>query len=213
MKTADLITLLVTDLAPQDRGTVLRRFSAALLGGSGLAVAGVFLWGVRPDLFTMLNTPFFLFKLSIPLLLIAVTVWLAARLAIPGARTKRAWGTLVLAYTATWALALAVLWRAPMFARSELILGHTWRSCPLYIAVLSIPTFIALSWAMRGLAPTRPRLAGAVAGLLAGAVGTFAYCLRCPEMSIPFWAFWYSAGLVITTSAGALLGRVALKWC
>jgi hypothetical protein len=65
---------------------------------------------------------------------------------------------------------------------------------------------------MKGLAPTRLRLAGAVAGLLAGAVGALVYCLHCPEMGAPFIGFWYLLGTLIPTSVGALLGPQLLRW-
>ena len=45
-----------------------------------------------------------------------------------------------------------------------------------------LPVFVATLWAMKGLAPTRLALAGAAAGLLAGAVGAVVYTLHCPEM-------------------------------
>jgi hypothetical protein len=60
-----------------------------------------------------------------------------------------------------------------------------------------VPTLAALLWALRGLAPTRPALAGAAAGLAAGAVGALAYALHCPELSPTFVAVWYSAGIAM----------------
>ncbi|CAM5477612.1 hypothetical protein SSTU70S_05199 [Stutzerimonas stutzeri] len=75
-----------------------------------------------------------------------------------------------------------------------LLLGSTWRECLANIALLSVPAFIAAFWpAPRGLAPTRPHLAGGAAGLLAGSVAALAYSLHCPEMAVPFWALWHPA--------------------
>ncbi|MEO8407393.1 MAG: DUF1109 domain-containing protein, partial [Oxalobacteraceae bacterium] len=84
--------------------------------------------------------------------------------------------------------------------------GSTWATCPFNIAMLSIPAFIGIFWAMKGLAPTRLALAGASAGLLAGAVGAFAYAFHCPEMTAPFLGIWYLAGMTIPALVGALLG-------
>jgi len=67
-------------------------------------------------------------------------------------------------------------------------------------------------WAIRGLAPTRLRLAGAAAGLLSGAVGALVYCLHCPELEAPFLGFWYLLGMLIPTAVGALLGPRLLRW-
>ena len=79
-------------------------------------------------------------------------------------------------------------------------------------AMLSAPVFVAVIWAMRGLAPTRLRLAGAAAGLLAGAVGTLVYSVHCPEVEAPFIGFWYLVGMMIPTTVGAVLGPRLLRW-
>jgi hypothetical protein len=104
------------------------------------------------------------------------------------------------------------LWLAPDETRVALVLGRTWRTCSLNIALLSLPGLIALLVALRSLAPTRLPLAGAMAGLLAGAVGALAYCLRCQEHAVPFWATWYLLGMAIPMAVGALLGRRVLRW-
>jgi hypothetical protein len=65
---------------------------------------------------------------------------------------------------------------------------------------------------MKGLAPTRLRLAGAAAGFVAGATGTLVYCVHCPEMAAPFLGFWYVLGMLIPTTVGALLGNRLLRW-
>jgi hypothetical protein len=66
--------------------------------------------------------------------------------------------------------------------------------------------------ALRGLAPTRPALAGAAAGLLAGGTGATVYALHCPELAAPFLAVWYVAGIALTVLAGTLAGASVLRW-
>jgi hypothetical protein len=92
------------------------------------------------------------------------------------------------------------------------VLGKTWRVCPFNIAMLSIPGFIAVFWALKGLAPTRLALTGAAGGLLAGSTATLAYCLHCPEMGIPFWGAWYVLGMLLPAVVGAVLGPRLLRW-
>ena len=75
-----------------------------------------------------------------------------------------------------------------------------------------MPLFIGIFWAVRGMAPTRLRLTGAVAGLLAGAAATMVYCLHCPEMEAPFWGLWYFLGMLVPAFAGLLLGPRLLRW-
>lgn len=55
-------------------------------------------------------------------------------------------------------------------------------------------------------------LAGAGTGLLAGAVGAFAYAFYCPETAAPFLAIWYALGIAIPAALGALLGPRVLHW-
>jgi len=64
----------------------------------------------------------------------------------------------------------------------------------------------------RALAPTRLRLAGFAAGLLAGAIGAAGYALSCTEESTAFIAVWYSAGIVLTGLLGGALGGRLLRW-
>jgi len=82
----------------------------------------------------------------------------------------------------------------------------------LLIVLLSVPTFPAVFWAVKSLAPTQLRLAGAVAGLLASSTATIVYCLHCPEMSPAFWSVWYAIGMLLPAGIGAWLGPKLLRW-
>ena len=109
-------------------------------------------------------------------------------------------------------LGAVVLWDAPPQERLGLIFGRTWLGCAFSISFIASPVFVGLMWALRGLAPTRPALAGACAGLLAAAVGALVYALHCPEVEAPFLAVWYVLGLLIPTALGASLGPKLLRW-
>jgi hypothetical protein len=111
-----------------------------------------------------------------------------------------------------WTLGLVVLIDTEPAQRAGLLLGTTWAVCPFLIAMLSVPMFVAILWAMQGLGPTHLRLAGMAAGLLSGALGALVYCLHCPEMEAPFIGSWYLLGILIPAAAGALLGRHVLRW-
>ena len=82
---------------------------------------------------------------------------------------------------------------------------------PLVI-LTALPTLAATFWALRRLAPTRLTLAGAGAGLFAGAAGAFVYSFHCTEGAAPFIAIWYTLGIVLTVAIGALLGPRLLRW-
>lgn len=213
MKTDDLISLLAHGEGPVDRHALVRRLATALLGGLlGALLLTAVLYGVRSDLAEVAQTPLFWAKLALPASLALLGLGLTQRLARPGVEGGALWPLLGLPLLLVWLGAAVSLLGAPVETRADLILGRTWRTCALNIALLSVPAFIGLFIALRGLAPTRPRQAGASAGLLAGSTATLAYCLHCPEMAVPFWGVWYVLGIVLPTLLGALLGPRLLRW-
>ncbi|MDF9442314.1 DUF1109 domain-containing protein [Stenotrophomonas acidaminiphila] len=196
MKTHELIDLLASDPMPVQRHAAARRFGLALplglLMSLGLLRVG---FGLRPDLAEASIQPMFWAKAVFALAMFCGALWVTLRLSRPGQ-----------------AVAAAVLWLASGDERLAMLMGRSWRSCAFSIALLSLPLMGTTFWAVRGLAPTRLRLAGASAGLLAGGAATLVYCLHCPEMDAPFWAVWYVLGLSLPTAAGALLGPRLLRW-
>ncbi|SAL53087.1 hypothetical protein AWB69_05551 [Caballeronia udeis] len=213
MKTEDLISLLSTGVTPVDPRVSARRFGRAIgLGALGALVLMAVIFGVRPDIAVVSRTPIFWAKFAFPTTLAAAALFLALRLARPGTTTGKLWALPAVPVLVVWGAAAAVLFLASPDARVPLVMGYTWRTCPFNILLLSVPAFVAVFWAIRGLAPTRPGLAGAAGGMLAGAIATMAYCFHCPEMSVAFWAVWYVLGMALATLIGAVLGPRFLRW-
>ena len=213
MKTDDLITMLATGVEPVPGHVAAQRMRAALLwGGLGALLILALAFGVRPDLRHASELPMFWVKLGFPGLVAAAALLLLLRLSHPGMRPGAAWLGLVLPWLAVLLMAAWALVQAQPEQRLGLVMGATWRVCAFNIALVSSPVFVAVLWAVKGLAPTRLGLAGAIAGLLAGAVGAVVYALHCPELEAPFLAVWYVAGMLIPTALGAWLGRRVLRW-
>jgi hypothetical protein len=213
MRTDDLVAMLATGADPVEPNAVARRYAAGIGGGAlGAALLMALLLQVRSDLGAAVLLPMFWVKIAFVGCLAAGSLLAVLRLSRPGLRLAWVPGALAAPVLAMWLLAAAVLMRADPPRRAQLFLGDTWASCPLLIALLSAPVFVALLWAMRGLAPTRLALAGACAGLLSGAVGALVYCLHCPEMEAPFLGFWYLLGVLIPAAVGGLLGPHLLRW-
>ena len=213
MKTNDFIAMLANEAPPVDRRAPGRRFAVALLLGFAAATvlmaAGL---GLRRDLNEAIHLPMFWLRLAFPACIGSAAMWLTLRLSRPGARIGARWAGLAAPLVAAWIGMAVVLAQASADSRVALLLGHTWRVCPILIALLSTPTFAAMLWAVRGMAPVRLRLTGASVGLLAGATANVAYCLHCPEMSPAFWSTWYLLGMTIPAAAGALIGPRVLRW-
>lgn len=170
------------------------------------------IFGLRPDLSSVIHTPLFWGKLAFPLCIGVGALLATSRLARPGVPVGSGWPILATPVAIVWLAGTVVVVTAAPGDRSLLILGHSWHSCPFNILLLAIPGFFSVFWAIKGLAPTRLRLTGAVAGLLAGSIATVAYCFHCPEMSAAFWGIWYLLGMIVSSAVGALLGPKLLRW-
>lgn len=213
MITDRLVMMLAAGAGPVEPGVTVRRYATALgWGVFGATLLMAIVLGVRPDLAEAMWLPMFWIKLAFPACLAAGALYAAARLSRPGVQLGRVPAALAAPVLAMWLLAAFTLLNAAAGEREELIFGGTWNACPLLVALLSLPLFVAAIWAMRGLAPTRLALAGAAAGLLAGSVAALIYALHCEEMELPFLAIWYLLGMLIPTAAGALIGPRLLRW-
>lgn len=214
MKTDDLIDLLATDASPVSPHAAERRFAWAL--GVGLLLA---LWwvlasfGLRPDLAEVAATPAFALKMGVPLLVLAAGLVAVFRLAHPGARV-RGWSAGLWLPVLLWGISavVALAQAADAGERAALVWGSTWRVCSFNVLTTALPVGVGLLWALKGLAPTRPTLAGATAGWVAGAAGAAVYALHCPEMEAPFLAVWYVLGMAAAAALGAAAGRIWLRW-
>ena len=213
MKTDTLINMLATGVVPVPAGTGNRRFRIGLFGGAlgALLLMGL-VYGVRQDVAETAWLPMFWVKLALPLSLAIPALVLTQRLSQPGVRTGSIWIALLLPWLLVTALAALVLLKAAPNERLSLLLGNTWSTCVFNIALVSVPVLTGTLWAMKGMAPTRPALAGASCGLLSAMVGTAVYALHCPEMEAPFLALWYGLGMLIPTAVGAAIGSKYLRW-
>ncbi|RXZ32360.1 DUF1109 domain-containing protein [Oxalobacteraceae bacterium CAVE-383] len=213
MKTHELVSMLAAGVEASDPLTLEKRFGLALsLSLLGTIALLVTVYGIRSDMPQMLVTPMFWIKLLFPLAMLGAALQLAASLSRPGGRAGFAWIGLGLPLATIWIAGALYVAAAPSELRLGLVLGRSWRVCVINIVLLSMPTFIAMFWAIKGLAPTRPGRVGALAGLVAGAQGVLIYTLYCTEMAVPFWGIWYALGMLAPTVAGGFLGRRLLHW-
>jgi hypothetical protein len=213
MNHEELIESLTRHVGSVGRYPVGRRVVAGLLVGGLLTLVAVgAVLGFRHDLWLAMHGHAFWMKWiytgSLTLCALAATV----RLARPDTR-RLGW---------LWIMALPILGLAligavdmshvPSSSWLAMWLGGSWKVCSLLVFLLSLPIGAGLLWSFRRLAPTRLRLAGATAGLTAGAWSATLYCLHCPEVSAIFVLTWYTLGIASTALAGALLGPRLLRW-
>jgi len=213
MKTDELIAALAADTPPIAPGALGRRLALALLVATAVATALVLVWlGMRPDVHFAMRKAAFWIKAGYTLALAACGFSLTLRMGRPGARPGPALAAAPAIFGALALLAVGELLASPASLRVDKLMGDSWRVCPLLIMAIAAPVFAAAIWALRGMAPTRLRLAGASAGLLAGGVGATVYGLHCQEMSAAFVVTWYSLGVAGCVAVGALIGPRLLRW-
>lgn len=211
MHTEQLIDMLARNAGPAPRAVAARRLMPVMLMGV-LCSSVLALWiiGPLPPERFLTSAPWI--KLAYAAALAAGAGLLASRLARPIARlfTPRllVWlvvGTMALIGTVSLSL-------TPADERLDAIFGQTWLMCPWTLMAFSLPALAGILWAVRGLAPTKPRQAGWAGGLLAGALGAMGYALACPESSPTFVAIWYTLGMGMTAFIGRVLGPIVLRW-
>jgi hypothetical protein len=213
MKTEALVSMLARGPVAADPATTERRLGAGTAAGAlAVLVIGLIAVGPRPDLASAALHPGFWLKLAFPLTLAIAAFAAACRLARPGVRLGAAGWAMLALVALVLLLAAIVLLRAPTAEAWPLVAGQSALECVAAIVALSLPAFVAAVAALRTLAPTRLAAAGAVAGLLAGAVAATVYALHCDEMAVPFVAAWYGLGMALPAALGAWLGPRVLRW-
>lgn len=213
MKTENLIQALAVDARtpPVPLG---RTLSTWLLPGVVIAI-GIYVvaLGLRPHLLSLgADDPRIFFKIGLMGLFVCLAALLTLRLARPGAKLR---GVSLALMIVPFLLLLGIgfeLVTVPEADWGRRLIGHNAMSCLQSIPLLALAPFCALLLALRDGAPSRPALAGAAAGLFAGAIGATLYATHCPDDSPFFVAAWYSIGIAIMTVAGALIGARLLRW-
>lgn len=213
MKTDDLIAALAAD-APRARPRALERgLWLAAVPAALLAFAVVWFWlQPRPDLDTAMEGMNFWMKGGYTALLTLAGGWLLARLGRPGADARGPRFLFVAVLGAAFAMAVSELIFTPDGERMARMMGSSAGPClanVLLIGALAAPAFFV---AARRYAPASPTRAGAAAGFTAGALAATLYGLHCQESAASFVAVWYTLGILLTTTAGAVVGRWALRW-
>jgi hypothetical protein len=216
VNTDHLIDILGAHLEPVPHGQFERMLILAMTTG-GAAAFGLMLTtvGPRPDLHSTAHLEWLAVKLIFALSVIGTGAPLLVRSARPGLENVTNWALVLFPFLAAIAVALAMLLLGSPEAWKGMLLGA--RRVSSARCVLCIPFFAgvplaALIWALRKGAPTRLKLCGAIAGIVAGGIGAAAYALSCTSDTIPFIAIWYGAAIAICAVVGAQVGPSLLRW-
>lgn len=212
MRTDRLIQALAID--HRIRADSFERRLAILLVPALVLAAAVFMLGLGPrkDLAIVATDLRILLKFVVTLALASAATVLVCRLARPGCATKVPMIALAAGPALLAIATLVELATVPSSAWAAKVTGTGLLVCLVSIPLLSLPILIAILIALRHGAPTRPVFAGAVAGLLAGGLGTALYAAYCPNDSALFGATWYTITIAGIAILGSIAGRRLLRW-
>ena len=213
MKTDELVALLARDATPVKRGALPMRIGIFSIVGAIAAFGILVVWlGIRPDLAEAVTGSTYWMKTLYTFGVGIAGFALVERLSRPGAKGRIGWALAGFFTVAILAIAASQLIATPPEQMRAAFMGSSWDKCPWRILALSLPGLAVILWTMRRFAPTRPALAGAAAGLLAGGIAATVYGLHCQEIAAPFVALWYSLGMILSAIVGSLIGSRLLRW-
>lgn len=212
METERLIRTLALDAGHRERPIGAALAIALLLAAPVSVALFMLILGMRPDVATAMYNPFFDLKFVVTIALASVGIAISLHLARPEA-TLANWGLLLLIPVGLIALGIA----AEMMMPQEQpwltrLIGNNALACMSAIPLFSLPLLIAALFALRRGAPSRPALAGAVAGLLAAGLGATLYASHCSDDSPLFVATWYVLAVAMVAAVGAVAGNRLLRF-
>jgi hypothetical protein len=212
METDQLIRTLAADNAHHAR-PVGFMLTLALLAAAPVSVA-IFLagLGVRPDAMTAMHNPFFDLKFAVTLALAIPAIAISLHLSRPEA-SLHGWAWLLLIPAGLLVAGISgemmMPQRLPMMTR---LVGSNSRLCLTAIPVMSLPLLAAALIGLRHGAPSRPAIAGALAGLSSAGLAATLYASHCTDDSPLFVATWYTIAAALVAAIGALAGSRVLRF-
>lgn len=212
MDTERLIQTLAAD-GSQQAAPMGRVWRLAIAASVAIATIVFFIAiGPRPDIGAAAETPRFLFKFVVTLALLATAFAALKALATPGANMRSALLMLLLAPGLLLVAVGVEMMSVPADQLRGRWIGSNAMVCLTFIPLIGIGPLAALVLALRHGAPTRPTLSGAVAGLVAGGLAATFYAAHCTDDSPLFVATWYPLAITLLTVAGAMAGRLFVRW-
>ena len=212
MDTERLIRTLAVDggrpAAPMGRAWLFATLVSVVIAAIVFSMA----IGPRPDIGAAAETPRFLFKFVVTLVLLATALAALKTLARPGTPAGPALGMLLVAPGLLLVAVGIEMMAIPTDQMRARWIGSNSMVCLTFIPLIGIGPLAAFIFALKQGAPTRPSLAGAVAGLVAGGLAATFYAAHCTDDSPLFVATWYPLAIAMLAAAGAMAGRLFVRW-
>src|ERR1700674_3372046 len=182
MKTDELIDMLSTNVDPVKSGQLGKTLAWALaIGGMASFCVMLATVGLRTEAAGVPRLGFLALKVLFMLSLVGVGTALLIKLIRPGHDGRKLFTFIFLPFLAVGVAGIVALALEPSAAWYPMILGTQWVTCLYCIPLFAIVPFALLIWALRKGAPTNLKRTGAIAGLVAGALGATAYAFHCRD--------------------------------
>lgn len=211
MKTDDLIKALSADIRPAAPPGLLW-WAAAALAAAIAAVVFFATIGPRSDIAAAAQTVRFPIKFVVTIALAGSAIPVLRILSRPVAELRQAARRLLVPPLLLGIAVVAELFVVPPDQLAERLVGNNMAVCLTFIPLIGIGPLAIFLAALRHCAPTRPVLAGAVAGLAAGGLAATFYAAHCTDDSPLFVATWYTIAIAMLAALGAMLAPRVARW-
>ena len=168
--------------------------------------------GVRPDVMTAVHNPFFDLKFAVTIALAISAIAVSLHLSRPEASLRGfGWWLLIPAGLLAAGVSGEMMMpqRVPMMTR---LVGSNSKICLTAVPAMALPLLAGALIGLRHGAPSRPAVAGAIAGLVSAGLAATVYAAHCTDDSPLFVATWYTLAAALMAAIGALAGSRMLRF-
>ncbi|OHV78054.1 NrsF family protein [Ensifer sp. LCM 4579] len=212
METQDLIKALAADTRRSGMAMAHVWSLAAWTAVATAAIVFFLLLGPRTDIASAAATVRFLFKFVVTIALAASAFSLLRAQSRPETGRRGLLPRLAIAPALLIAAIVAELAVTPPDTWSARLVGTNAFVCLTFIPLIGLGPLALMLIALRHGAPSRPMLAGAMAGLTAGGIAATFYAAHCTDDSPLFVATWYTIAIAMLTLLGAVCAHRFARW-
>lgn len=204
-RNAALIAELSDELEPVRPMRAREGYAVLALAGAVTIGAVWMVAGLWDGVLTGTASPFFIIINGLLLLVALSAIGASIALASPHVGNRQDGPRWALAMLGVMPLAALGMMLGKGAGLASLMDPHA-LTCFAAGSATSALTFVALAWWLKRGAPVSTALSGTIAGVAAGAAGSFAYGLSCPIDGLAHLGIWHVLPVVLC----GVLGRIAL---
>ena len=212
METHELIKALAADTRRPGLPIKTVWWSTALFAVLVAGLVFAVLLGPRADIADAVQTVRFCFKFVVTIALAATAFGLVRLLSIPEVKPGNLLPYLAIAPALAFLGVIIELIVVPSGLWSTRLVGANSLVCLTFIPTIGVGPLMLFLLVLRYGAPSHPGLAGAVAGLSAGAIAATFYASHCTDDSPLFVVTWYPIAFAVLALVGSVSAHRIARW-